>query len=376
MKTRSVRLTRLACVVSALVLIVAACGGTSSTTTAGPTDTTAGATPTTAEATTTTAGEATTTAAPVEKLKVAILLPCALNDLSWCQSAYEGIKEIEADGSIELFVTDNAPFDAQGARRVISQYADDGVALIIGHSFDYGQTMLELAPDFPDTAFAWQGGCGEPCEFVSANVADYGIPLYEVGYLAGIVAAGTSATGVLGTNSGFDIPSCRATVEAFKLGAQEINPDIQQIDTFLGSWDDAALGKEATTAQADQDADVFIACGDAGARGMIQAARELGLSAFGYMGDESSLAPDNVVASLFWLSAPTFQQMIDDVAAGTFVGKFYQVPVADGGFELRMNPAFSAATISPEALALLEQRTEEIAAGSFEVPFIGTAPEA
>lgn len=374
MKARSVRPTRLACVLSAFVLIVAACGGTSATTTAGPTATTS-TTPTTAGQTTTTAGEATTTAAPVEKLKVAILLPCALNDLSWCQSAYEGIKQIEADGSIELFVTDNAPFDAQGARRVISQYADDGVDLIIGHSFDYGQTMLELAPDFPDTAFAWQGGCGEPCEFVSANVADYGIPLYEIGYLAGIVAGGTSETGVLGTNSGFDIPTCRATIEAFKLGAQEINADIEQIDTFLGSWADAALGKEATSAQADQNADVFIACGDAGARGMIQAARELGLSAFGYMGDESDLAPDNVVASLYWLSAPTFQQMIDDVAAGTFVGKFYQVPVADGGFELRMNPTFTAATISPEALALLEQRTQEIEAGSFEVPFIGTAPE-
>ena len=29
-----------------------------------------------------------------EKVSVAILLPCAINDLSWCQAAYEGVKQL------------------------------------------------------------------------------------------------------------------------------------------------------------------------------------------------------------------------------------------------------------------------------------------
>ena len=45
---------------------------------------------------------------------------------------------------------------------------------------------------------------------------------------------------------------------------------------------------------------MFVARGNAGSFGMIQAAREAHLSAFGYVYDESALAPENVLASMAW----------------------------------------------------------------------------
>ncbi len=271
-----------------------------------------------------------------------------------------------------LQVVDDAPFDAQGATRVMSGFAEEGVQLVIGHSFDYGAPIHEMAPDYPDIKFAWQGSCGGFCGVEGPNIADYSMPMHEPAYLSGILAGGITESGVIGANAGYDIPVCRATVEAFLIGVQEVRPDATRLDAFLGSWIDPALGKEATAAQADQGADVFVACGNAGSFGMIQEARERGLSAFGYVYDESSLAPENVVASMAWQIGETYRQMVNDIAADNFQ-LFYDVLMSDGGFEVQMNPDYSAGTVSAEAMELFDTRLQEVIDGTFEVPFIGSA---
>ena len=307
-----------------------------------------------------------------EKVSVAILLPCALNDLSWCQAAYEGVKLLESEGLIDVQFVDDAPFDAQGATRVMSGFAEEGVQLVIGHSFDYGAPIHEMAPDYPDVKFAWQGSCGGFCGVDGPNITDYFMPMHEPAYLSGILAGGITESGVIGANAGYDIPVCRATVEAFLLGVQEVRPDATRLDAFLGSWVDAALAKEATAAQAEQGADVFVACGNAGSFGMIQQARELGLSAFGYVYDESALAPDNVVASMAWQIGETYRQMVEDIKAGNFQPT-YDLLMSDGGFEVQVNPDYSAASISAEAMDLFETRQQEVIDGTFQVPFIAAA---
>ncbi len=365
------RFKRLLIVIAALALVAAACGDDDAVPATPAPAATSAATPAPTDAPTPTPTDA---PAP-DKVSVAILLPCAINDLSWCQAAFEGVKEMEADGLIDLQIVDNAPFDAQGAIRVMSGFANDGVDLVIGHSFDYGAPIHELAPDFPDVAFAWQGSCGGFCGVEGPNIADYNMPMHEPSYLSGILAGGISESGVIGSNSGFDIPVCRAVVEAFLLGAQEVNPAMTRVDAFTGSWIDAPLAKEATSAQADQGADVFVACGNANSLGMIQEARERGLSAFGYVYDESALAPENVVGSMAWQIGITYRQMVADIAAANYQ-EFYNVPMAEGGFEVQINDMYNAAEISADALALFETRLAEIWAGTFEVPFIAADPAA
>ena len=313
-------------------------------------------------------------AAGSDKVSVAILLPCAVNDLSWCQAAYEGVKLLETEGLIDVQIVDDAPFDAQGATRVMSGFANDGFDLVIGHSFDYGAPIHEMAPDFPDVKFAWHGSCGGFCGVEGPNITDYFMPMHEPAYLSGILGAGVSESGVIGANAGFDTPSCRSTLEAFLLGAREVLPEARRIDAFLGSWVDAALGKEASAAQAEQGADVFVACGNAGSIGMIQEVRERGLSAFGYVYDESSLAPENVLASMVWQIDETYRAMVNDIAAGDFQPT-YDVRMKDGGFEVQINPGYAAAEVSPQAMELFETRKQEILDGTFEVPFIGSAQE-
>lgn len=298
-------------------------------------------------------------------ISVALVLPGEINDLSWNQQMHSGAQALVDEGLIsELSFTELVP--EGDAERAIRGYAEDGVDLIVAHSFGYGETAKAVAADFPDTAFAWGGGIGGQ----EGNVADYAQPFHEAYYLLGILAGGASETGVLGGAGGFDIPACHSLVEAFYLGAQEVNPEARGVTTYTGDWIDVAVGKEAASAAAADGADVFGACGEGPVLGQIELARENDLLATGYVGDMTELAPEHVLASMVWDTAALLRPMIADINAGTFTpAKEYRVGVADGGLLIAINPAL-ADRVSDDAMALMETRRQEIIDGTFEVPFI------
>jgi basic membrane protein A len=298
-------------------------------------------------------------------IRVALVMPGEINDLSWNQQMYSGAKALEDEGLIsELSYTELVP--EGDAERAIRGYAEDGIDLIVAHSFGYGETAKAVGADFPDVAFAWGGGIGGQ----EGNVADYAQPFHEAYYLLGILAGGASTTGVLGGAGGFDIPACHSLIEAFYLGAQEVNPDARGVTTYTGDWIDVAIGKEAASAAAADGADVFGACGEGPVLGQIELARENDLLATGYVGDMSELAPDNVMASMVWDTAALLRPMIDDINAGTFTpAKEYRVGVADAGLIVEINDGLTD-RISADAMELFDTRLQEIIDGSFEVPFI------
>lgn len=354
-----------AAVFVALGLAAASCGGEADTTT---TQAPAAATTTTMAPTTAAmADEVETTDAAMddEPVKVALIIGSARNDLGWSQAGYEGVKVLEDEGLIDLEVVEALEFETSAVRRVLTPLLDEGFDLIIAHSFSYGDAVMEVAPEFPDVAFAWAGGFGGTAE----NVADYDQPFHEASYLAGILAGGVSETGVLGGTAGFDIPVCHAMLEGFVLGAREVNPDASLIPTYIGSWVDVALTKEAVLAQAEQGADMFVTCGvDAGT---IEGAREVGGGVLGYVVDQSSLAPENIFGSMVWNLSETFRLMAQDVRAGTFTpAKFYSVGLADNGLYVKLNDEFGR-EIPADAMAKYEEVLAQVKAGEFEIPFVG-----
>jgi len=300
-----------------------------------------------------------------EGITVALVLPGEINDLSWNQQMHSGAEALMAEGLIsDLKFTELVP--EGDAERAIRGFAEDGVDLIVAHSFGYGETAKAVGADFPDTAFAWGGGIGGQ----EGNVADYAQPFHEAYYLLGILAGGASETGVLGGAGGFDIPACHSLIEAFYLGAQEVIADARGVTTYTGDWIDVAIGKEAASAAAADGADVFGACGEGPVLGQIELARENDLLATGYVGDMSVLAPDHVLASMVWDTAALLRPMIADINAGTFTpAKEYRVGVADLGLLIEINDGL-ADRVSDEAMALFDARLAEIIDGSFEVPFI------
>jgi simple sugar transport system substrate-binding protein/basic membrane protein A len=307
------------------------------------------------------------TTPPVTKekeVRLALVLIGEITDLSWNAQMYKAVKEVGEDLGIDTAYSEQVS-DAD-VERVLREYADEGYNMIIAHSFSFGDAVFRVAPDYPDVNFAWAGGIDKTAE----NVADYDQPFYQASYLIGILAGSMSESGILNSLGGFDIPVCHSMAEAFKLGAQRVNPDAKLLSSYVGDWGDVAKAKEAALAQVEAGADFAIACGEGPTLGAIEAAKEKGAVATGYVGDMTEIAPDTVIVSLVWDLYSLVAQMVKDTGEGTFQpGQFYSFGVAKEGFEIAINPAFED-QIPKEALDEMAKVEEAIRKGEFEVPYI------
>jgi basic membrane protein A len=298
-----------------------------------------------------------------EKVKTAIVLPCPTSD-TWCKQGYDAAKKLEADGEIELKVTTSAPQDTAGVTRVLAQYAQAGNQLILAHS-TWQDAAFDVAEQFPDVDIATYSF------ELKDNVAILEEPIYQGAYLAGMLAGGITESNTIGGSAGQDVPLCHAELEAFEAGAKRVNKQVKMIDTYIGDWNDAAKGKQATQAQVDQDADVVIACGGGPATGMAQAIKQADISGFGYVGNMDSQAPKNMVGSVIYNLEPYFKAAVDDVRDDKFrPAKRYEFGLADGGVDLQLNDGYAVKEIPSDVMAEMEKVKEQIANGEFKVPYV------
>ncbi len=302
---------------------------------------------------------------PVDEIvpSVALILIGPKDDNSWAAAAHSALQAQTDKGAKTAFSESVSDADVG---RVLREYVDQGFKIIIAHSFSYQDAVFEVAAENPETNFAWAGALDR----TEKNVADYDQPFHEPAYLVGVLAGYVSPSGKLGALYGFDIPACHAMGEALLAGAQTVNPNATLTPTAVGDWGDVAAAKEAALAQHDTaGVDFWIGCGEGPTLGTIEAAKETGGFATGYVGDMSELGPDVVIASIVWNMNPIFDAISADTAAGTFEGPYYQFGIKDGALDIVINPTLGE-KIPAEALTAIDEARAAIMDGSLEVPFV------
>jgi basic membrane protein A and related proteins len=298
-----------------------------------------------------------------ERPSVALVLIGPQNDNSWAEAAHRALEAEAAKGSRTAFAESVADADVA---RVMRDYVDQGFAAIVAHSFSYQDAVFEVAAEAPATDFAWAGGIGQTAE----NVYDYDQPFYEPAYLVGILAGYVSQSGHLGALYGFDIPVCHAMGEAMLAGAKTVNPQVTLTVTSVGDWGDVAAAKEAGLAQVDTaGVDYWIGCGEGPTLGSIEAAKETGGYATGYVGDMSELGPETVLASIVWNMEPIFDRLIEQAATGSSEGEFIRYGVKQGALDIVLNQKL-APNVPDAAIAAVDDARAAIRAGTLEVPFV------
>jgi basic membrane protein A and related proteins len=295
---------------------------------------------------------------------MAIILSGQVNDYSWNQAAYDGAERLEEDGIIGEFAYQESVADAD-VERAARAYAEDGYDVVVAHSFNYGEAVKQLAPDYPDTLFAYAGGFGDS----SGNVADYAQPFHEAAYLEGILTAGIAENRIAAGAAGFDIPVCQNMFDRFLEGAQLVDPDASGTYLAVGDWNDVQMGKETALGQVGGGADMFIGCGQGPTLGQIEAAKEEGGYVTGYVGDMTELAPEAVLTSTVWRLDRVFEEMVADAVAGDVdPAAYYEITLAEGGMDIAINPDLEG-DIDPEAMAIYEEELAKIESGELVVPF-------
>jgi basic membrane protein A len=304
--------------------------------------------------------------ASAEAVKVAYI-PCGqVNDGSWSQAGYEGMKaakEALAKSGVEITVdyTENlTPSKAEAAAR---DYASRGYQTVVLHCGTFADAAYNAGKDFPKTHFL----------IVVApksvdNVWSYVPAMQDISFVSGFLAAKMSKTDAVGVVASYSFSNVIWQAEGFRLGARYANPDIKTFSTYINSFDDVGKAKEAAQAEIDSGADVIYSATDQASRGIYAATEGNGLLAIASYSDQASLAPKTVLASALANIPVLVSTVVQDSVKGTLeTGKVYAVGMAGGIGDLAINPDLKS-TIPADVLTQVNKLMDDIRAGRLKIP--------
>ena len=251
-------------------------------------------------------------------IRAALLTAGPVSDAGWYAGAYEGLMLLR--DSLGAQVSHQQTRTPAEFDEAFLSYASTGYDLIFAHGFEYQDAAMRAGERFPNTTFIVSGG-GR----YSSNVVPLIFQLEEASYLAGMVGAGMSKSGIVGMVGGVEIPPVQGTFRAFEAGAHAVRSDVEVLESFIGNWDDVAAAKEAAVAQLRRGADVIIHNVDAASFGVFQAVREVvdaGGSAWalGMNRDQNDVASEIILGSAIIRIPQAFLETVEAWQSGGLAG--------------------------------------------------------
>ena len=255
--------------------------------------------------------------ASAKKMRVAMVTDLGgVNDQSFNQSAWEGLKRAESELGVKVAYKESRQ-DADYAPNM-ETLTDAAFDLIWGVGFLMGDAIKTTARINPDQKYAiidYSYGPETP-KNVGCVVFQEEQPSFLVGYIAGKMTQ-TNKVGFVG---GIKFPLIEKFEYGFMAGVKLANPDCEVLRQYAESFTDAAKGKAIANNMYQQGADiVFHASGGVG-DGVIEAAKEKDKWAIGVDKDQNFLAPDNVLTSAMKRVDNAIFDMVKKLTKGEFKG--------------------------------------------------------
>jgi basic membrane protein A len=306
-------------------------------------------------------------------LKVAFVTDGKFSDGGWGATGYNATQTLKSKYGIQLATADGVAIpDIESTLR---SYGDAGYNLIIAQGFQWGDPAVKVAPDYPDAKFVVMTGTVS----LPPNVASI-FPMQQQGsFLLGALAAMMSKTGVIGFVGGQEYPNVINIEEGYKQGAKYINPNIKVITSYVGEWNNPAKGKETAITQINSGADFLLHVADTSGHGVIDAAKEKGVYAFGAVADQNRLAPNTVLTSFVLDMDKAYGQALKQAQQSNFPAQVTKpgLESAKGGPGdgiVFLAPFHNLdSKVSADVKTKLKQLTDNIISGKIQVPERTTA---
>ena len=317
--TKSRRLMTLLTALLALSMFAAACGGSDEAESAIGTATSECGT-----------DNSVTKGDKVTDLSVAVVAPSDSQDLAFTQSMIDSLTRL----GIEPQVTDGT-FQVEVAADAIRSYAADGIEVVIVHGTQYGGSLAEIAPDFPETSFIW--GTSTSTNDIQ-NVFAYYPEAQQGGYVNGWIAGELADGGSIGVVGPVEAGDAVAYINGFKAGA-EANGAGNVAVTYTGSFSDVALATEAAEAFLTTGVDVLTGTSQSTV-GAVNVAAENEIPWFGTQSNQESWSTDQVVASQVYHWEVILDDMFEMIEEGTLGGEAMSLTLENGGLVVEINGCF------------------------------------
>ena len=247
-----------------------------------------------------------------EKLKVGVIFVGSQRDLGWNQAAAAGADYVEQTlPDVEVIRAENIPETVE-VQAVAEQMIRDGATIVVPTSFGYSDPTKAILEKHPEIVFLHLGDLE-----IYENYGSFFANIWQLEYAAGRAAGMTTKSNKLGFIAAFPIPSSLLNINAFHLGAQSVNPDVETTVVFTSDWCDPGKQVTAVKTMTDAGVDVLSLQQDC-TKTVIEAAERAGVWVTGFHYDASAAAPNYWITGATWNWGPIMAQVIHEIRTGVY----------------------------------------------------------
>ena len=289
---------------------------------------------------------------PVPEIKAGFIYVAPVGDAGWNYAHDLGRKEMASLPFVKETRCVESVNEGGDAIRVLTQFAEMGDNLIFATSYGYMEQTAQVAEKYPKLIFMHCSGSKS-----GPNLANYFGRMYQARFLTGMVAGKMTKSNVIGYVAAHPIPEVIRGINAFTLGAREVNPEAKVKVVWTYTWFDPAKEKQAAESLIGVGADVIAQHQDS--PGPQQAAQENGKYCIGYNADMSAFAPKAHLTSAIWKWGILYKKIAQEVHDGTWTNQ----PIW-WGLETGLVDISPFGPMVPDEVKTLVNRTkDEIASG-------------
>jgi basic membrane protein A len=309
-------------------------------------------------------------------LRAALLINGNLGDRSFHDSANNGMTLIKERLGCQTRVVEVGYDDAKW-EPALRDLCDEKYDILICGTAQMREIVSKVALNYPDQkiiVYDTSVDYASDADKRFKNIYCMEYKQNEGSYLAGVLAASMSGSGVIGFVGGTDNPVILDFLAGYIQGARDAKSSIKVIPSYVGNFSDTAKAKELTLAQYQMGADVvFSVAANAGA-GTLQAAKERNRLVIGVDSDQAMLyqSSDPALANLIMSSMlkrvdqsiylAVEQAMKGGLAWGTRV----ELGVNEDCVGLADNPVYQA-VVPAEVRSRVGEYTERIKENQIQV---------
>ncbi|WP_193610603.1 BMP family lipoprotein [Nocardioides lijunqiniae] len=219
-------------------------------------------------------------------------------DQSFNDSAAAGLDQAVEEFGIESQESEAEDGEAETAREErLRTFADAGYNPVIAVGFAYAASVGKVAAEYPEVNFAI---IDDESLADVPNVASLVFSEEQGSFLVGAAAALKSKSGTVGFIGGVETPLIQKFEAGYKAGAEAAKPGIKVESTYLtqipdfSGFADPAKGKTAAQGMFDNGADVVYHAAGGSGGGVFEAASEAKAMAIGVDSDQYNTADPSV----------------------------------------------------------------------------------
>lgn len=175
---------------------------------------------------------------PVQK--IGLIITGSAEDEGWNGMHYQGAQWACNELGIKLLVRENVLEGTGSCEQAIRELVSEGASLIILTSYAYPLEVKEVMEEYPEISFYTTSA-----EYFADNVTAYFGRMYQVRYLAGIIAGMQTQNNQIGYVAAMENIEVNRGINAFALGVKKVNPQAQIYVIWTGDWDNQQEEEQA-----------------------------------------------------------------------------------------------------------------------------------